>query len=272
MAKAIARIFRGDTDKPVGVGFWVFPGYLLTCAHVVNQALGFALETQVKPDGLLMLDFPFSENRHQFKGHVMRWYPVEKGQRGRDIAVLELLESLPNDVAPMSLIAPTGLPLVTKGYPSGYDKLELSADLTIAPGGPASDGSFQLENPTKRIAPGFSGAPVWEEASEGAVGMIVMSHTEKAVAWMIPSGVLRSVLGLPEMVGRSGNISDREGATLAFDRRELIRLEKRLSAVEDDLETSQTSEQREALYARAKQLLHKIEPLKQRLSSGIRGQ
>jgi hypothetical protein len=267
MAKAIARIFRGDTDQPVGVGFWVFPGYLLTCAHVVNQALGFALETQVKPDGLLMLDFPFSENRHQFKGHVIRWYPVEKGQRGCDIAVLELSESLPNDVAPMSLIAPTGLPLVTKGYPSGYNQLELSAGLTIAPGGPASDGSFQLENPTKRIAPGFSGAPVWEEASEGAVGMIVMSHTEKAVAWMIPSGVLRSVLGLPETEGRSekstGNV--RITRTQKFVQGQIVLLESKLEAVEADLKTVQTSEGRQAFYERARQLIQEIEILEQQL-------
>jgi Trypsin-like peptidase domain len=267
MAKAIARIFKGDTDQPVGVGFWVFPGCLLTCAHVVNQALGLDQKSQAQPDGILRVDFPFSGDAHRFEGRVVRWYPVERGQSGRDIAILELSELPPNGVAPMPLIEPTGSSLVTKGYPSGYDQLELSTDLTIAPGGPASDGSFQLENPTKRIAPGFSGAPVWEEASEGAVGMIVMSHTEKAVAWMIPSRVLRSVLGLPEMVGRSGNTSDnvRLTRTQKFVQGQIVLLESKLEAVEADLKTVQTSEGRQAFYERARQLIQEIERLEQTL-------
>jgi hypothetical protein len=271
MAKSIARIFRGNTNQAVGIGFWVFPGFLLTCAHVVNQALGFKNEDQDFPTGLASLDFPFSGSERRFDGRVVTWRSVEMGRMGQDIAVLELSESLPDTVVPMSLVASTGKSLVAKGFPVGYNDFNLSAELTIMPGGEATNGWVQLSNPGGLVTPGFSGSPLWEEGSGNAVGMIVASAEAKQVAWMIPSEVLRSVLGLPEIVVRSDTATNRESATLAFDRRELIRLEKRLSAVEDDLETAQTSEQREALYARAKQLLHKIEPLKQELLPGFRG-
>lgn len=121
------------------------------------------------------MEFPNSKTRVRLKGRVIRWYPADSGQREDDIAVLEVLERLPEDVNPMSLVMPRSLPLVTKGYPNTYDdRWGVSTDLTIGAGEVLND-LIQLENPNQRTAPGFSGAPVWEEGSDCAVGMIVLS-------------------------------------------------------------------------------------------------
>ena len=193
--RAIARI-HGSTEKTkniaIGAGFWVFPGYLLTCAHVVNQALGIDATSQVQPKGTLSLDFPFSGDDRRFEGRVKFWRSVERSEIGRDIAVLTVAGSVPDDVVPIALVEATGLPLICKGFPEGYDAFTLSAEMTVME--VASNGYVQLENPQGRVAPGFSGGPVWEKGGTGVVGMIVEADVGRQVAFMISAGVLRSVL------------------------------------------------------------------------------
>ena len=58
----------------------------------------------------------------------------------------------------------------------------------------------------------------------------------------------------------------RETRSQRFDRSELARLEERLAAVEADLATAQTTEQRQVFQTRAKQLLAEIDVLEQKLS------
>jgi hypothetical protein len=267
MAKSIARIFRGSTNQAVGIGFWVFPGFLLTCAHVVNQALGFKNEAQDFPTGLVSLDFPFSGSERRFDGRVVTWRSVEMGRLGQDIAVLELSESLPDTVVPMSLVASTGKSLVAKGFPAGYNAFDLSAELTIMPGGEATNGWAQLSNPGGLVTPGFSGSPLWEEGSNNSVGMIVASDEAKQVAWMIPSEVLRSVLGLPEREAQLPVKSQevRITRTQRFVQGQIVLLESKLDAVELDLKTVQTSEGRQAFYERGRQLAQEIDTLKKQL-------
>jgi Trypsin-like peptidase domain len=267
MAKSIARIFRVNTNQPVGVGFWVFPGFLLTCAHVVNQALGFKNEAQDFPTGLVSLDFPFSGSEHRFEGRVVTWRSAEMGRMGQDIAALELSESLPDTVVPMSLVASTGKSFVAKGFPVGYNDFNLSAELTITPGGEATNGWVQLSNPGGLVTPGFSGSPLWEEGSDNSVGMVVASAEAKQVAWMIPAEVLRSVLGFPERAGQL-SVKPQEvriTRTQKFVQGQIVLLESKLDAVEADLKTVQTSEGRQAFYERARQLLQEIETLEQQL-------
>jgi Trypsin-like peptidase domain len=207
MTNAIAKIYEGDSDEVIGVGFWVFPGYLLTCAHVVNQALGSDQNDPTYPDGYVVIEFPHSVSRHRLKGRVIRWYPVKSEQREDDIAVLEIVDLVPDDVKPMSLALPRKGTFVTKGYSRGNDEWGLSTCLTVGAGEVEND-LVQLENPTQRIEPGYSGAPVWEEGSNYTVGMIALSKTEDGVAWMISASVLRLVLASPDMLSRSVDLID----------------------------------------------------------------
>jgi hypothetical protein len=188
MAKAIARIYRGDTNIAVGVGFWVFPGYLLTCAHVVNQALGWSDEAQEVPKKSVMLDFPNLQNRQRLKGRVVQWAPIRPGQWGGDIALLDV--ELLDDVKPMAFGIPTGEVLAVLGFPGKYDALPILDQVAIAAGADLNQELVQLETLTERIQGGFSGSPVWEVKSETVVGMVTLSDPDMRAGWMIPSDIL----------------------------------------------------------------------------------
>lgn len=55
---SIARIFSEDEKTVIGMGFLVSQTHVLTCAHVIAQALGFRDDTSGMPHGLISLDFP----------------------------------------------------------------------------------------------------------------------------------------------------------------------------------------------------------------------
>jgi Trypsin-like peptidase domain len=170
--RAIVRIFQGESDRAVGVGFWVAPGMLVTCAHVVSQALSLDKTAEVMPEGIVSLDFPFVGSA-RLQAKVTAWFPVDWAQVGRDLAVLELLDALPREVEALRLGTPTGKPLITKGFPAGYDAFSLGAEVTIAPSGGTTNGWMQLANPGGRVSPGFSGAPVqsrWPDDRLGQLG------------------------------------------------------------------------------------------------------
>jgi vWA-MoxR associated protein C-terminal domain/Trypsin-like peptidase domain len=190
MAKAIARIYEGDTDRAVGVGFWVFPGYLLTCAHVVNQALGWEDGAQGLPEGFIMLDFPDLQHRQRLKGRVVHWLPIDSNWEG-DIAVLEV--EMPA-VEPMLLGQPTGQPLSVSGFPGEYNVLPILDDVKIAAGADLDRGLVQLNTLTGRIQKGFSGSPVWEVQSGTVVGMVTLSDQDSGAGWMVPAQILSQQL------------------------------------------------------------------------------
>jgi hypothetical protein len=190
MAKAIARIYEGDTDRAVGVGFWVFPGYLLTCAHVVNQALGWKDDAQGVPEEFIMLDFPDLQHRQRLKGRVVHWLPIDPNWEG-DIAVLEV--EVPA-VEPMSLGLPTGQPLSVSGFPGEYNVLPILDDVKIAAGADLDRGLVQLNTLTGRIQKGFSGSPVWEVQLGTVVGMVTLSDQDSGAGWMVPAQILSQQL------------------------------------------------------------------------------
>jgi hypothetical protein len=199
--RAIVRIFENDSDCVVGMGFWVSPGRLVTCAHVVNQALGLENNAEEMPEKEVRLDFPFL-NSGRLRAKVTLWLPVDQAQINRDIAVLNMLDDLPQDIVPIPLAEPIGKALITKGYPEGYNDFPLGAEVTISEVGATANGWIQLENPEGRVSPGFSGGLVWEKSSGTAAGMIV-SSAEKSVAFMIPAWGIAEILGVPVRNARS---------------------------------------------------------------------
>ncbi len=79
--KAIARIYNSEKEVQ-GTGFLVSSNYLLTCAHVVIDALGPELngerETIIeRPTGKFLIDFPRTDERNPLsrEGEVIIWNP-----------------------------------------------------------------------------------------------------------------------------------------------------------------------------------------------------
>ena len=120
----IARIYN-DKDIIIGTGFLISPHRLLTCAHVVIQALGIEKTTEI-PQDPIKFDLP----RHRLlTAKVIFWQPcssseIENALYGEDIAVLEIIKPRSFDEIILNLLSTE-----TKnekcinlfGFPEGYN-------------------------------------------------------------------------------------------------------------------------------------------------------
>jgi hypothetical protein len=194
--RCFIRISKED-GIPVGAGFLVSDGHVLTCAHVVATALRMSEEDMDdKPQGVVHLDFPFLGAAAR-TAHVTHWLPPSgpSTNPSGDIAVLQLATTPPDSALPTRLTA-EGVTLGRKfqahGYPQGYDAgVWAYGELRDRLG----NGWLQVED-TKgtggRIEPGFSGGPVEDQASDRIIGMVVASTRERTekVGFVIPADVL----------------------------------------------------------------------------------
>ncbi len=184
--RAIAQIHVAKSRAIAGTGFLVAERYLLTCAHVVKEAL-FA------PDDPLgsVLEVTFFNAAEPQQATVI-FYEFEEHRYGRDAAVLYLPEDAPGAItlAPLRPLQHyNGAELQVFGYP-GNDAA--GRNLTTITNGEVSGGWVQIEDtkvPGLAVEAGFSGSPVWGKAEGGIVGMVVARHQGQAtdkVGFMIP--------------------------------------------------------------------------------------
>lgn len=194
--RAIARIYKGNSV--MGAGFWVKGGYVLTCAHVIRDAL--ALKPGDSALGqTVTLNFPYIDLRQKLTAQVCLYRHVKQDdQPHQDIAGLRILDALPTTGHPAPLLTSYQLhnPYWVLGFPKGH------------PQGIASTGQLLMELPTGwvqmedtksqglAIQPGFSGAPVWDDASASVVGMVVArekDQPEAKIGFMVPARTLIAV-------------------------------------------------------------------------------
>jgi hypothetical protein len=208
--KAIVRILsakRGQDSKSVvvGTGFLIAPSYVMTCAHVVLQAIGveqkdFATHEH-SPEQEICLDFPLWVNVGKFQAEVVDWlsYDVSEG----DVAILKLKGSMPLDIKPLPISQFS--PNVEGDIYSVYGFGESSGDRSDAytPKAPVYGRRLQLRktgDPSdETIKPGYSGAPVWHEQQCCVIGMIATVTEERAgnrlsKAYAITREILEPVL------------------------------------------------------------------------------
>jgi len=201
LAPFIVRIQKAD-GTIVGGGFLIGEHQILTCAHVVRDALNMRSTPPDPPQDDIHLDFPFIEMEKVIKAKVVSrgWGPcLQNTECGSDIAVLSLSDPPPHGSRPASLNISTAdvsdHPFFTYGFPKGYDK-GVQADGIVKY--EQADQSVQLEDENvtgKRIEGGFSGAPVWDEQLESVIGMISSADRQKEtkVAFMIPTQLIINV-------------------------------------------------------------------------------
>ncbi len=196
---SIARIFAID-NAVMGAGFLVSDRHLLTCAHVVAAALGVPNDTAVMPPELVEFDLPLLKAGQRVSGKVVFWQPVNPGQVGEDLALLEVdLGALPVGAQAVWLMVadePWEHRFRIFGFPeNGDDGIWASGVLREQQGA----GWVQMEGLNAQgyaIEQGFSGAPVWDETLTAVVGMAVAAdrqRTEAKAAFMMPTGILKQV-------------------------------------------------------------------------------
>lgn len=201
--KAIARIYRSWDGAVVGSGFLVFNRHVLTCAHVVADALGIARNAPNFPEDLVELDFPFpvGEQKQKLKAKVVFWKPMScewSWNYGEDIAGLKLeSESIEETSMGLALGKYSWNDFQVLGFPIGCDsgvwtKGELRDEV--------GNGQVQMivtERSDYYVEGGFSGAPVWVDSLNGVGGIMVAAEPAQSekrefvkAAFMIPVEVL----------------------------------------------------------------------------------
>ncbi|MFE6963001.1 trypsin-like peptidase domain-containing protein [Streptomyces sp. NPDC057696] len=172
--------------KVLGAGFLVAADVVCTCAHVVARALGAPDGTLEAPVDAVSLDFPLLEGGPRVRAAVVSWR-----HGGQDVALLRLEEAVEGGL-PAPLVDGTdvwGHPFRTLGYPVGADRgIWASGTLRAEQGSGWVQMEAQQAGP--RIARGFSGSPVWDDAQGGVVGMTVAEQRGERTAYLLPSADL----------------------------------------------------------------------------------
>ena len=203
--KAIARIWDSQGNV-IGTGFLVAPGYVMTCAHVVLQAIRIAKENFGQYDGqpqeVVSLDFHVLAVGAIIEADVVAWEPYRLD--GGDVAVLKLRSTEPKGVKPIPLAVVDRSQVKDEKhgvYGFGKNSMGGRSD-AYRPKATVAGGRFQLckfgDVNDETIKPGFSGAPVWNEVRGCVIGMVatavVAKDDQQSTAYAIPTQVLQSVL------------------------------------------------------------------------------
>ena len=204
---SIVEILDVTNQGTAGTGFLVAPGYILTCAHVILQALNIDMKNWEEYKNLdnnklsaeIPLQFCAAANYQTITAKIVEWepYSINKG----DLAGLKLIGSTPKEAKPIKLIQVSleevqDAPCVVYGFgdAAGNDA-EAYCVKTISKGG-----RFQLsmrdKNNDETIKEGYSGSPVWcQEQGKGYfIGMIATALIDQKKAFAIPKMQLDTVL------------------------------------------------------------------------------
>lgn len=225
----IVRILGSD-GRPAGVGALIEPGYVITCAHVVNAALGLGSHAQARPVSAVFLDFPrIPGESGRCTATVARWLPPPgEGAVGLDLAGLDLAalmldgRAAPAGATParLAVSAPlAGSRVRVFGYQGTPPRPAGSWVETVVRGRVgAGGGLLQLDSGPEaalRVQPGFSGSPVYDDATGSVVGLLVSAAGGRAAerdSYAISAD--RLALAWPEQP-RPGPLGPRPGADQA---------------------------------------------------------
>ena len=215
---AIVRLFTPDGEI-AGLGVLVTAQKVLTCAHVVNVALGVANRYESDTPELtrlMRLEFPFVKGAPRFTATLVEggWAPPPPkfGADGSDVAVLQLRErperpleaGLPSlTAAPMGAEpavfswdpGPRKGSLWVFGYPGKPPRSEgMPVDLAVW--GMMPGGRIVVQSTTGqsvKAQPGYSGSPVWRDDPAEVVGLLHAAppaEAEERDGYVIPTEMI----------------------------------------------------------------------------------
>ena len=211
------RVQRSGSAAPAGVGFVVDDTHIVTCAHVVNTALGRDQRVQEKPSPLvrIQVDFPMlggAAGAPSRSCTVQAWVPPPtSGITGGDVAGLVIVgEGLPGRAGPARLVDRGTRDVVAGafGYPGDPPRQVNGAWSELTLRGAVGGGVIQLDTASGssiRAQPGYSGSPVIAASDTGddmVLGMLAVASGDDGAgdAYAIPVSELASAW--PEVVGR----------------------------------------------------------------------
>jgi len=209
------RVLHGGSAAPAGVGFVVGNREVITCAHVVNVALGRSVREQAMPDAeaRVQVDFPMlgdADGGPSRSCRVAVWVPPSAtGVRGGDVAGLELVgEGLPAGTGPARLavadVRDTEVSLF--GFPGNPPRRSSGALAVCWVRGAVGGGSLQLDGASEsaiRVQPGYSGSPavIVGDPADAVLGMLAIAAAgeDSHDAYAIPASQL--IDAWPDILG-----------------------------------------------------------------------
>lgn len=179
---AVVRVM-GPGGALGGAGFLVAPDLVVTCAHVVTDALERPRDHPVVNGTSVLVDLPLAGDPAGCVEHtadVEHWVPIRPDRTG-DLAVLRLREA-PRGARPLSMADPESVwkhGACAVGF-TGGEPGETWFRGTF--GGATSEGWVQLsrsDGQAPRVGRGFSGSPVWDTELGAVVGLVVAAQSER---------------------------------------------------------------------------------------------
>ncbi|MGW7195641.1 nSTAND1 domain-containing NTPase [Streptomyces chryseus] len=207
LAAAVVRV-KGRDGALAGAGFLVADDLVLTCAHVVSDALNRPREEAVKPGAEVVVDLPLAgDSGGAYDGgdrtaEVRRWIPVAPDRTG-DMALLRLRDPIPG-ARPLPLADP----------PEGvwHHHARAVGFTDDHPGGiwhsgtfrgPTREGWVQLsrgDGESVYVKRGFSGSPVWNDEFGAVVGLMVAAEPGREAQQAFALRTRTLLNALPELV------------------------------------------------------------------------
>lgn len=183
---SLVCVLGATRGEAVGSGVYLGEGRVLTCSHVVNEALGRDWFTQDEPAGALVgVSFPAGELGAPLAARTTAWIPARRTvpdttapQPARtgdatwagDLALLELEGGAPEFARPMDWAKMTCGQEVRAWYASGQLFTYADASVQFCD---ESLGFVDSELRGAAIGPGYSGGPLWCEDHQAAVGIVL---------------------------------------------------------------------------------------------------
>ncbi|TCC25395.1 tetratricopeptide repeat protein [Kribbella speibonae] len=194
-------------DIPVGCGFAIRVGdrrLLLTCAHVVNAALGRPVGDGEFPAEASLRIAPWFARDEHVQARVLPggWHPISPDGSG-DVALLEPHAPLSARIVPAPLrpwAARAALPFQVLGFPEGYKKVGQHAVGGMTGGFGPRGQWVQLDGETSRgarITRGFSGSAVWDTSTQTVAGIVVAEDLRDTTS---PCGAMLPIEVVAQMV------------------------------------------------------------------------
>jgi hypothetical protein len=168
---AVVVVFRGPAGTPVGLGVQVGDRDVLTCAHVVNAALGLPPDAAARPAHRVLVSWPKLSGSPSVEAEIEGWRPIAIG----DLATVRLLTAAPLGSAAARLAeqpSGQGKTLRVFGYPEGRPKGQWAEVRSV---GTVEGGWLQLnsaDGSTPDVRAGFSGSPLLDPRSGTVVGLV----------------------------------------------------------------------------------------------------
>jgi hypothetical protein len=185
--RAFVSVLGGG--RPVGAGVLIAPRQVLTCAHVVNSALGRARFDSAMPARaqVVSIRMPHIDRERELVGRVIpdMWRcprsrpdpghptppPVGRIPYYGDLAVLELDTEAPPGAEPAPFLPQRDGNEVVAQWASGHVLPTLRAMPRVS-----AHPWIALDILGGTVADGFSGGPLWDRERQAVVGLVVAAH------------------------------------------------------------------------------------------------